>query len=75
MNEQAENNLKSIQSIYEDAVELLLEYVKHMPGHKNSDGEDAPWVIINHKTGKVISSHKTKAAAKKHLQQMHIFKK
>ena len=54
--------------------EILLEFVRHMPGHKNSKGESAPWVIISHETGKVLSSHKSKAAAKKHLQQMHIFK-
>lgn len=53
---------------------MLLEYVKHMPGHKNSKGESAPWVIVSHKTKKVLSSHKTKAEAEKHLQQMHIFK-
>lgn len=51
---------------------LLLEYVAHMPGHKNSKGESAPWVIKSHKTHKVLSSHKSKEAAKKHLQNMHI---
>lgn len=45
--------------------EILLEFVRHMPGHKNSKGESAPWVIISHETGKVLSSHKSKAAAKK----------
>jgi hypothetical protein len=44
--------------------EILLEFVRHMPGHKNSKGESAPWVIISHETGKVLSSHKSKAAAK-----------
>ena len=59
------------QALYDS---MLLEFVKHMPGHKNSKGESAPWVIVSHKTKKILSSHKTKAAAKKHLQQMHIFK-
>lgn len=52
----------------------LLEYVKKIPGHKNSKGESAPWTIVSHKTGKVISSHKTKEEAEKHLQRMHYFK-
>jgi len=52
----------------------LLEYVKKIPGHKNSKGESAPWTIVSHKTGKVLSSHKTKEEAEKHLQQMHYFK-
>lgn len=43
-------------------------------GHKNSKGETAEWCIISHKTKKILSSHKSKAAAKRHLQQMHIFK-
>lgn len=54
---------------------LVLEFVKHIPGHKNSKGESAPWVIMSHETNKILSSHKTKEEAEKHLQQMHIFKK
>ena len=42
-------------------------------GHKNSKGEKAEWCIVSHKTKKILSSHKSKAAAKKHLQQMHPF--
>lgn len=52
----------------------LFEYVKRIPGHKNSSGELAPWAIVSHKTGKVLSSHKTKKEAEEHLRQMHIFK-
>lgn len=54
--------------------DVLLEYVVHMKGHKNSQGEDAPWVIKSHKNGKILSSHKSKKSAKEHLQHMHIFK-
>ena len=54
---------------------ILVEFIKHVPGHKNSKGESAPWVIMSHDTKKIISSHKTKEEAKKHLQRMHIFKK
>lgn len=52
----------------------LLEFVKHMPGHKNSKGEEAPWVIISHTTGKILSSHPSKEEAKKHLREMEYFK-
>ena len=51
-----------------------VSYVKHMPGHENSKGEAAPWVIRQHNTDKILSSHKTEAEAKAHLQQMHIHK-
>lgn len=54
--------------------QFLLEYIQHIKGHKNSKGEPAPWVIKSHETGKILSSHKTKEEAKKHLQHMHIFK-
>lgn len=47
-------------------------YVKHMPGHKNSKGESAPWVICQHDTDKVISSHKTKDEAEKHLRDVYV---
>ena len=46
-------------------------YVAHVPGHKNSKGESAPWVIKDHKDDHIISSHKSKAEAKRHLQDMH----
>jgi hypothetical protein len=53
---------------------LVLEFIKHVPGHKNSNDEDAPWCIVSHETGKVISSHKTKKEAEEHLKHMHMFK-
>jgi len=56
------------------AMMAKVSYVVHCPGHKNSKGEAAPWCIKSHETGKIISSHKSKAEAKKHLQEMHIFK-
>jgi len=51
-----------------------VSYVAHLPGHKDAKGNAAPWVIKDHKTGKVLSSHADEAAAKKHLQDMHIHK-
>ena len=51
----------------------LYEYVCHMKGHRNSEGELAEWVIKSHETGKILSSHKSEKKAKEHLQHMHIF--
>ena len=53
---------------------LLIEYIQFMKGNKNSKGEIAPYVICSHKTNKILSSHKTKEEAKKHLQHIHIFR-
>ena len=48
--------------------------VVHKKGHKNSKGEKAEWCIVSHKTGKILSSHKSKAAAESHLTDMRKFK-
>ena len=48
--------------------------VVHKKGHKNSKGEKAEWCIISHKTGKILSSHKSKTAAESHLNDMRKFK-
>lgn len=53
---------------------ILLETVVFRKGHKNSNGELAEWVIIQHDTGKLLSSHKSRSAAEKHLQQMEYYK-
>ena len=54
--------------------QFLIEYIKYLKGHKNSKDENSPWVIISHKTGKILSSHGSKEEAQKHLQMMHVFK-
>ena len=48
--------------------------VVHKKGHKNSKGEKAEWCIVSHETGKILSSHKSKAAAESHLTDMRKFK-
>lgn len=48
--------------------------VRFKKGHKNSKGEKAEWCIVSHKTGRVISSHKSKSAAEKHLVEIQMFK-
>ena len=52
----------------------LLEYVDYVSGHENSKGENAPWVIKSHTTGRIISSHKSKKEAQQHLKQIQMFK-
>lgn len=47
-----------------------LAYVQHVPGHKNSKGEAASWVVKSHETGQILSSHKSEAEARAHLKQM-----
>ena len=46
-------------------------YVTHCKGHKDSKGELAEWCVKSHETGKILSSHTSEEAAKKHLQDMH----
>ena len=48
--------------------------VRHQKGHKNSKGELAEWVIVSHKDGHIISSHKTKPEAEKRLVDIRKFK-
>jgi hypothetical protein len=51
-----------------------LSYVQHVPGHKDSLGKSTPWVIRAHQTGGIISSHKSKIQAEKHLRDMYTHK-
>ena len=53
--------------------QILTAYIKEEPGHKNSQGEVAPFVIKSHDTGKDLASFKTRTEAKEHLRDMHIF--
>ncbi len=48
--------------------------VVYKKGHKNSKGEAAPWTIVSHETGKILSSHPSKTAAEEHLKQMEYYK-
>lgn len=52
----------------------LVEMVVYKKGHKNSKGESAPWTIVSCKTGKILSSHKSKKKAEEHLKQMEYYK-
>ena len=66
-----QNIAKPVQSVNPSINNYMVRYRK---GHKNSKGEKAEWCIVSHETGKVLSSHKSKSAAEKHLGDMHKFK-
>ena len=51
------------------------ETIEFEKGHKNSRGEDAPWVIRGHKNGKVLASFAKKGDAEDHLERMKRYKK
>jgi hypothetical protein len=61
-------------SLQQTASLLRVSFIVHMPGHKNSKGENSPWVIKSHETGKIIGSYKSRPAAERALQMMHVFK-
>lgn len=51
------------------------ETIEYEKGHKNSRGEDAPWVIRGHKGGKILASFPSEDAAKAHLERMKNYAK
>lgn len=53
---------------------IKYSYVKKIEGHKDSKGDLAEYVVMSHDTDSIISSHKTKQEAEKHLHDMHAHK-
>ena len=49
-------------------------YVANVPGHKDSKGNAAPWVVKDHTDDHIISSYKTKGLAESGLKNMEIHK-
>jgi len=49
--------------------------IQFLKNHKNSKNENAPWIIRSHSSGKILSSHKTKEDAVKHLKDIEGYKK
>lgn len=47
--------------------------IRYCKNHKNTKGLDAPWCIYS-ESGKILSSHSSESAAKKHLQDIEIHK-
>ena len=61
-----------LASHFEKIRDEKLEYEK---GHKNSKGEDAPWVIRSHKDNSVLASFPTKKEAENHMKTMKRYSK
>lgn len=51
------------------------EKLSYEKGHKNSKGEDAPWVIRSHEDGRVLASFPTKKEAENHMKTMKRYSK
>lgn len=51
------------------------EKLGYEKGHKNSRGEDAPWVIRSHEDNRVLASFATEKEAKEHLKRMKQYSK
>ena len=74
MNAARVNRERPMDEAAEVTGKALVEMVRYKKGHKNSKGEDAPWTIVSCKTGKILSSHKSKEKAEEHLKQMEYYK-
>lgn len=51
------------------------EKLGYEKGHKNSKGEDAPWVIRSHKDNRILASFATEDKAKEHMKRMKQYSK
>lgn len=51
------------------------EKLSYEKGHKNSKGEDAPWVIRSHEDDRVLASFPTKKEAENHMKTMKRYSK
>lgn len=63
------------QPFYTESKEPTEEKLGYEKGHKNSKGEDAPWVIRSHKDNRVLASFPTKKEAEDHMQRMKQYSK
>lgn len=59
---------------WKEAVLKRTAYIKHIPGHKGSDGKLRPWCVMSHKTNKILQCYPTKAEAEEALKRMQMFK-
>ena len=53
---------------------ILLSFIVHMPGHKDSKGKEKPWVIKSHKNKNILGSYGSRSEAEKALKRMRYFK-
>lgn len=58
-----------------EAKEPTEEKLGYEKGHKNSKGENAPWVIRSHEDNRILASFAKKTDAEEHLQRMKQYSK
>ena len=63
------------QPFYTESKKPTDEKLGYEKGHKNSKGEDAPWVIRSHEDNRVLASFATEEEAKEHLKRMKQYSK
>lgn len=59
----------------DEAKESADEKLGYEKGHKNSRGEDAPWVIRSHEDNRILASFANKKDAEEHLKRMKQYSK
>lgn len=59
----------------DEAKEPTEEKLDYEKGHKNSKGENAPWVIRSHEDNRILASFAKKTDAEEHLQRMKQYSK
>ena len=66
---------EQIKSPKKESKEPTEEKLGYEKGHKNSKGEDAPWVIRSHEDNRILASFAKKTDAEEHLQRMKQYSK
>lgn len=62
-------------SLCQESKEPADEKLGYEKGHKNSKGEDAPWVIRSHEDNRILASFAKKKDAEEHLKRMKQYSK
>ena len=63
------------QPFYTESKESTDEKLGYEKGHKNSRGEDAPWVIRSHEDNRILASFANKKDAEEHMKRMKQYSK
>lgn len=66
---------EQIKSPKKESKEPADEKLGYEKGHKNSKGEDAPWVIRSHEDNRILASFAKKKDAEEHLKRMKQYSK
>ena len=67
--------LQGLPTRNDESKEPAEEKLGYEKGHKNSKGENAPWVIRSHEDNRVLASFAKKSDAEEHLQRMKQYSK